>query len=163
MSEQVFESVASPTHAQTRSGLSVRKALIGFVAGFIAVLVFHQAVLALLASIGFVTAKVYVTAPTAPFGIPQVLSLAFWGGVWGVVFAWVQSRFPRGTGYWIAALVFGAIFPSLVAWFIAAPLKGLPIAAGGDVHRIITGLLVNGAWGVGTALIYRFATRRTSR
>lgn len=163
MSEQVFHNVASSKHAQRHSGFSLKKALIGFGAGFIAVLVFHQAVLALLASIGFVAAKVYVTDPTAPFGIPQVLSLAFWGGVWGVVFAWVQSRFPLGAGYWIAALVFGAIFPSLVAWFVAAPLKGLPIAAGGDVHRIVTALLVNGAWGVGTALIYRFATRRTLR
>src|SRR3546814_2115930 len=69
-------------------------------------------------------------APTRPFGVPQVVSLAFWGGVWGFVFSWVEPKFPRGAGYWIAALLFGAIFPTLVAWFVVAPIKGQPVADG---------------------------------
>lgn len=154
MSEQVIESASLTSSAGTRRGLSLSNLVTGFVAGAVAVLLFHQSLLALIAAVGFVPAKAYATDPTVPFGVPQVLSAAFWGGVWGVVFAWVQSRFPRGAGYWIAALVFGAIFPSLVAWFVAAPLKGLPIAAGGDVHRIVTALVANGAWGIGTALLY---------
>ena len=154
MNEQAIHSATAPARIEPHAGHWVKKLLTGFIAGFISVFIFHQALLALLVSSGFVAANVYVTDPTAPFGVPQVLSTAFWGGVWGVVFAWVQPRFPRGAGYWIAALVFGAILPSLVAWFVAAPLKGLPVAAGGDIHRIVTALLVNGAWGVGTALLY---------
>lgn len=153
MSEQVIEDVARPARG-ARPGSALKKLGLGFAAGFVAVLLFHQALLALLAAVGFVAAKAYSTDPTAPFGISQVVSTAFWGGVWGVIFAAVQTRFPRGVGYWLAALAFGAIFPSLVAWFVAAPLKGLPVLAGGDVYRITTALLVNGAWGLGTALLF---------
>jgi len=131
-----------------------------FVAGFLAVLVFHQPVLAFLNSIGFVQAGTYsMQGIHQPFGVPQVLSLAFWGGVWGIVFALAERRFPRGAGYWIASFLFGAILPTLVAWFIVAALKGQPLAAGGDGHRMIMGLLINGAWGIGTALLLLFGMR----
>jgi hypothetical protein len=154
MSEQaIIDSTAAS--AQTRRQQSAaRRLAIGFGAGFIAVLVFHQPLLALLSASGFVAAKAYSTAATAPFGVPQIFSTAFWGGVWGVVFAWVEPRLPRKAGYWLAALAFGAALPSLVAWFVVAPLKGAPILAGGDLPRIVTALLVNGAWGVGCAFLY---------
>jgi hypothetical protein len=92
-------------------------------------------------------------AATAPFGIPQVISLAFWGGVWGMLFAMVENRFPRGALYWLSAFLFGAVFPTLVAWFVVAPLKGLALAGGWQMNRMMTGLLINGAWGIGTALL----------
>jgi hypothetical protein len=129
--------------------------LAGFIAGFLAVLLFHQPVLLLLHFIGFENIRAYVTHGTAPFGIPVFVSLAFWGGVWGAVFAIIQPWFPRGVAYWLCAVVFGAIFPSLVAWFVVLPLKHLPVAGGWHLHGVITALLVNGAWGFGTALFYR--------
>ena len=55
-----------------------------------------------------------------------------------------------------AALAFGAIFPTLVAWFIVLPLKGLPVSSGFTPGGIITALSVNGAWGLGTALLLRW-------
>jgi hypothetical protein len=132
--------------------VSVQKLVIGFIAGFLAVLIFHQPALALLTALGISKAATYSMQATAPFGVPQVLSLSFWGGVWGIVFALVEGRFPRGAVYWIVAFLFGAIFPTLVAWFVAAPLKGQPMAGGWDAYRMMTGLIINGAWGVGTAL-----------
>lgn len=130
-----------------------------FVAGFLAVLAFHQPMLALLNSIGFVEAGTYSMQGTRPFGVPQVLSLAFWGGAWGILFALAERRFPHGAGYWVASFLFGAILPTLVAWFIVAALKGQPLAAGGDGHRMIMGLLINGAWGIGTALLLLLGMR----
>jgi hypothetical protein len=53
----------------------------------------------------------------------------------------------------VAAVLFGAFALSLVAWFVVAPLKSLPVAEGGRPAAIATGLLVNGAWGFGTALL----------
>jgi hypothetical protein len=138
---------------------SARKLIVGFVAGFIAVLLFHQPMLALLTQIGFAQATMYSMKATAPFGVPQVLSIAFWGGVWGVIYAGIEHRFPRDARYWLFAFLFGAIFPSLVAWFIVAPLKGLPIAAGWEAHRMITGFVINGAWGLGTALLLALGLR----
>lgn len=137
--------------------------LTGFIAGFIAVLAFHQPMLFLLSAAGITKASVYSMHHTAPFGVPQVISLAFWGGVWGILFALVQQRFAEGLTYWLNAFLFGAIFPTLVAWFVVAQLKGLPIAAGGDSHRMITGILINGAWGIGTALFFVILNRQRRR
>jgi hypothetical protein len=135
-----------------QSTVSVQKLVIGFIAGFLAVLIFHQPVLSFSTAVGFSKAATYSMQATAPFGVPQVLSLSFWGGVWGIVFALVEGRFPRGAAYWIVAFLFGAIFPTLVAWFVAAPLKGQPMAGSWDAYRMMTGLIINGAWSVGTAL-----------
>lgn len=143
----------------TPIGPSARALIIAFIAGFAAVLLFHQPVLALLDASGFVKAGTYSMQATRPFGVPQVLSLAFWGGVWGIALFLAQSRFPRGSGYWIASFLFGAILPTLVSWFVVAALKGQPLAAGGDAHRMITSLLINGAWGLGTAIFLQLGMR----
>jgi hypothetical protein len=136
-----------------------RRLVVGFIAGFIAVLLFHQPALAFLGHIGFTEVGTYSFKATAPFGVPQVISLAFWGGLWGVLFAAVERRFPRGNLYWLYAFAFGAVFPTLIAWFIVAPLKGLPLAGGWEAHRMITGLFINGAWGIGTALLLAIGYR----
>ena len=57
--------------------------------------------------------------------------------------------------------MFGAVALSLVAWFVVAPLKGLPLAGGGRPAAIATALLVNGAWGLGTALLLPALQRAT--
>ena len=147
--------LAAALHRPSRG----RKLTLGFVAGFIAVLLFHQPVLALLTQIGLAQATSYSIKATAPFGVPQVLSIAFWGGVWGVLFAAIEHRFPRDARYWFFVFLFGAIFPTLVAWFIVAPLKGLPIAGGWQAQHMITGFVINGAWGLGTALLLALGLR----
>ena len=42
----------------------------------------------------------------------------------------------------------------LVSWFVVAPLKGLPIAAGWVPPRMLASVLINGCWGIGMVLIY---------
>jgi hypothetical protein len=127
--------------------------VLAFAAGFLAVPLFHQPMLALLHAIGVAPGSPYSIQPLPPIGVPQVVSQSFWGGVWGIVFALVAPRFPHGPAYWVCAVLFGALALSLVAWFIVAPLKGLPVAGGGRPTAIAIGLLVNGAWGLGTALL----------
>jgi hypothetical protein len=146
---------ASALHEYPSAG----KLLVGFVAGFIAVLLFHQPALALLTQLGVAEASTYSFKATAPFGVPQLVSLSFWGGVWGVVFALVEHRIPRGKRYWVYAFLFGAIFPTLVAWFAVAPMKGLPMAGGWQASRMFTGFFINGAWGLGNALLLALALR----
>lgn len=133
-------------------GPSIGHLAAAFIAGALAVLVFHQGMLGILHTLGVTPALPYPRAPTAPFGIPQIWSIAFWGGVWGIVFAYLEPHLQRGWAYFLGALLFGAIVPTLVAWFVVSPLKGLPIAGGWRPSAIATGLLVNGAWGIGTAL-----------
>ena len=132
----------------------------GFISGAVAVLIFHQGAFALLHMLGVTPRAPYSMQPTSPLGIPQVWSLAFWGGVWGVALA-AGLRRLEGTRFVVAAIVFGAILPTLVFWFVVAPLKGQPVAAGWVPAAMMIGLFVNGAWGLGTAIgLLLFARRR---
>jgi hypothetical protein len=124
-----------------------------FIAGALAVPLFHQIVLLILNATGWVSRKPFALTPTKPFGIPQVISLSFWGGVWGVLLGLVLVRVTSRASYWLIAIVFGAIAPTLVAIVVVAPLKGQPVHA--DAKMIAIGMLVNAAWGLGTAAIAR--------
>jgi hypothetical protein len=129
-----------------------------FIAGALAVPLFHQVMLAILNATGFVARAPFGMAPTKPFGVPQLVSLSFWGGVWGILLGLILERIRSRRTYWLTALVFGAVAPTLVAGLVVAPLKGQP--AGGDAKMLVTGLLVNAAWGVGTALLANVRARR---
>lgn len=125
-----------------------------FIAGFVATFVFHQGVLSLLHAKGFWPKPAYVMTPTGPLHVPAVVSLAFWGGVWGVAL-WLVVRGAPDPRYWMLAAAFGAIAPSVVALFLVFPLKGLPMAGGWAPKVIVPVLVLNAAWGLGTALIVR--------
>lgn len=61
----------------------------------------------------------------------------------------------------VAATVFGAILPTLVAWFVVAPLKGQPVAAGGQPMAMAIGPIVNAAWGFGVGICLGLLAGRT--
>jgi hypothetical protein len=123
--------------------------VVGFLSGAVSVLLCHQVIAALLHAIGITPRVPYSMQPTPPLGVAQVWSLAFWGGVWGVALAAALRRHVDGALV-IAATIFGAILPSLVAWTVVAALKGQPLFAGGAPKGLAVGLLVNAAWGFGT-------------
>ena len=125
---------------------------IGFIGGVIGVLVFHQLALAALHAAGITQGVAYSTKITSPFGLPAFVSAAFWGGVWGVLAALLFRRL-WGASLIVAVVIFGAIAPTLVAWFVVAPLKGAPIAGGFKPAAMMVGPIVNGAWGLGTGLV----------
>ncbi|MGQ0562247.1 MAG: hypothetical protein ACT443_10270 [Gemmatimonadota bacterium] len=129
----------------------MRRILLAFVAGFLATLIFHQGGLALLNATGLTDRAPFGMAPAEPFGVPQTLSLAFWGGLWGIVLALVMGAKVR----YGRAMLFGALAPSAVALFVVAPLKGMPVAGGWDPQVIVGALILNGLWGLGTAVFLR--------
>ena len=99
--------------------------VLAFAAGFLAVLVFHQTVLALLHALAVIPRPPFDLRPTEPLGVPAVVSLSFWGGVWGIAFAMLVPRLASGRlFYWLSAFVFGAVVPTLVYAFVVSPLKG---------------------------------------
>lgn len=128
-----------------------RWVIVGFLSGAASVLIFHQGAAALLYALELTARAPYSLEPTAPLGVPQVWSITFWGGIWGAVLAATLARLD-GARLLIAALVFGAVFPTLVAWFLVAPLKGLPMVAGLVPMAMAIGPIVNGAWGLGTGI-----------
>ncbi len=140
-----------------------RTTLLAFLAGALAVAVFHQGLLFLLhhnfaplQAIGVPAAfrpngAGYSLAATRPLGVPQVVSLMFWGGVWGIVLAWVTRRAPD----LLAGFLFGAIVTTLAGLTLVAHLRGVPMW-GGNAITLTRALLLNGTWGWGTALLLRF-------
>ena len=129
-----------------------------FAAGFIATLAFHQGLFALFHAAGMVPMPAFNISPTAPLGVPAVLSLAFWGGVWGWPVGWL-IRSQVGARYWLKAVGFGAIGPSAVAMLLVFPLKGYPV----DAKTIAGALLLNGAWGFGLGVLMQLMAARTRR
>ena len=125
----------------------------GFLAGFVGTLTFHQLSLWLMWKAGIAPFGPYNMSGTLPWGIPAVISLALWGGVWGVLFALILSRFERPGNYWGKAFGFGAVFPSLVALLIVAPIKGHPMGGGWHWPLLLTVFLINGMWGIGTGVL----------
>jgi hypothetical protein len=141
-----------------------RMILLGFAAGSLAVLVFHQGAAVLLhlltvkagvgaGLIGRVSFP-YSTAAVPPFGVPQVISWAFWGGVWGVILAALLRAAPRLPDL-LFGFLFGALVLTVVGFTLVAALKGLPSWAGGNKQVWWRVGLLNGAWGWGTALMLR--------
>ena len=126
---------------------------LGFVAAVISVLLFHQGAWAILHQMDVPQLGMPNPFPVdrvPPFGIPRIISLCFWGGLWGAAFgtAWRGSKgsYLFG-GFWLGVIAV------LVSFFVVAPLKGLPIAGGGDLINWIRALLINCSWGVGVAIV----------
>jgi hypothetical protein len=126
------------------------RAFLGFVAAAISVLTFHQGMVALLHEFGLAPFGPYRTTPVPPFGLPTIVSLCFWGGLYGAVFGLALPRFTWPA--WLCGLILGVI-AALVGLFIVAPLKGLPIAGGWVPIMILRSLVINGFWGIGVGLI----------
>jgi len=132
-----------------------------FVGGVLAVPVFHQMLLWILHAAGIVPNAPFNMAPTKPLGLPEIVSISFWGGVWGVVFALTLRRWFRGTAYWIAAPVAGGVALTLVFMLVVWPLKfgGFPPH---PLGLFILGFLLNAAWGIGWALFLHWFERMRS-
>src|ERR671913_491417 len=96
------------------SGGNCMRGLKWFVAGALAVPLAHQVMLAILNAAGMISRAPYSMEATKPFGVPSLVSLSFWGGVWGVILLLVIGRL-RGPAFWIVAIVFGALAPTLAA------------------------------------------------
>lgn len=133
--------------------------VIGFIAGALAVLIFHQVAIWLLTSFGAIQGTPYSLRPIAPFGVPQVINSVFWGGLWGCVFALLADRFPRSWPLWLAGILFGLLGPMLVNWFVVAPIKGQPAAQGFNPARMWPSAIIGGLFGLGTAVFYDLLRR----
>ena len=79
-----------------------------FLAGFFSTLIFHQGLLAILHAAGASPRAAYALVPVPPLGVPAVLSLAFWGGLWGILL-WLVIAGVEGPRYWLLALLFVAL------------------------------------------------------
>lgn len=131
----------------------LKRVLAGFVIGFVAVLTFHQATVGILNAYGVFPAPPFRLTPTGPLGVPAVFNAAFWGGIWGIVILLLTDTLRRNGQRLIAAILIGAVGTTAVAWFVVAPLKGLPVAQGWNYAAMWRAPLVNGMFGLGCAVL----------
>jgi len=138
--------------------LSPATLAIAFAAGFLAVLTLYEVVFLLLFIGGVIPVPPFSMKPMPPFGVPEVLSQSFWGGVWGIVLLLIVPRFFSGTGYWVASAVIGGIALTLVYMFVVVPVKtgALPPNM---VGLFAIGFLLNAVWGIGWALFLKLFAR----
>ena len=127
--------------------------VIGFLAGAISVFVFHQGFIFIGWRLGMLPNAPYSLEPTAPLGVPRVISSAFWGGLWGIALALLLERLRRTDWLWVAIL-FGGILLPLVGILVVGPLKGGALAWP-SATMLLRGFIINGVWGLGAALLYR--------
>jgi hypothetical protein len=139
------------------------RALVGFIAAAISVLTFHQgmwATLHVLAIPGLGMPAPYPTAPIPPLGIPQIVNLCFWGGLYGIVFGLLLPRFTAPL--WLCGLLLGLI-AALVGLLVVPAIKGLPIGSGWIPLNWVRSFLINGFWGLGVGLILPMLMTRVPR
>ena len=143
-------------------GISIKGLLIGFIGGFVATLIFHQLAFVGLNAAGITKYALYNMTAVPPLNVPRIVSLAFWGGVFGLFYPFLQARFGRGLVFLLVGLIFGAIVPTLTSWTLVNALKGQPLGPpnGWAMPLIAVGPIVNGMWGLGTALFVAMFNRR---
>lgn len=129
-----------------------------FIAGFLAVLCFHQVALGLLHAAGVVPFAPFSLAPTKPLGVPSVISGAFFGGVWALVMIALLDRLGAGM-IWLKAALFGGIVLTLVALLIVFPLKGVEFDMAQLPLRFAIGFILNALWAIGTIVFIRVLPR----
>jgi hypothetical protein len=121
----------------------------GFVGGCLSVLVFHQLFIWGMTQAGWMNGTVYSTRAIPPFGVPQIVSQAFWGGLWGILFAFVVPRLPVPFDGVLGGFLFGLVCPTLVAWLVVAPLRGQPLGNGFHMPGLVTTPLIQAVFGLG--------------
>ncbi|WP_111496178.1 MULTISPECIES: hypothetical protein [Marinobacter] len=126
-----------------------------FIAGVLATLIFHQGLFSVFYLAGVVPAEPYNLAPVPPLGVPSVLSLAFFGGLWAIPI-WALIRHLKPWPHWSLAVLLGAIGPTAVAMLVVFPLKGIPVTP----QTWVGGLILNGFWGLGVALFMKIMVVR---
>jgi hypothetical protein len=132
----------------------MQKLFLPFLAGFLAVLFFQEASLAMLHAANISAVLAYSTTPIAPLGTPEFLTNAVLGGFWGLVLAWVLRVAPQRPAPWVGALVFGGVALTAADIFVIAPLQGV-WPTGNILPRIVFGFCIHAMWGWGALVFMR--------
>jgi hypothetical protein len=121
-----------------------------FIAGFLSTLIFHQGLFGLLYILGAVPVAPYNMTPVGMLGVPAILSLSFFGGIWGMLI-WKLVSKDQGRKHWIKAISLGAVGPTAIAMLVEFTLKGLHV----NMKIIVGGLILNAFWGLGNSLLMK--------
>jgi hypothetical protein len=142
------------------------RAVLGFVAAALSVLIAHESVIYVLHMLGRVARSAWtLTPPVPPFGVPYLLNLVFWGGLWGILFAFIHPLLP-GRMMWLKGLIFGAMVVVFGGWILVPLIKGqllgLPnqeLFSAFDPQRMLNSTLIVCGYGLGLGVFYGLIAR----
>lgn len=123
---------------------------LGCIAGALAVIACHQTTLQIFFWLGLAPQAAFRVALVPPFNAPLVVSITFWGGLYGAIFGWLMPRM-RGP-LWLNGMAAG-VFAMLLGWFVFLPLMGHPAAFGGSPGPMARSFTAYQMWGLGMAFI----------
>ena len=125
------------------------RVFLGCVAGAVSVLIFHQTTLQIFFWLGLAPQAAFRIGHVPPFNMPMVLSITFWGAVYGGIFGLLMPRM-RGP-IWLNGLLLG-LCAMLIAWFVFLPLNGRPVAFDWRVSPMLRSSFAYAVWGLGVGI-----------
>jgi hypothetical protein len=135
---------------------------LGFLSGALSNLIFQSGLIAILYALHLVPNLLWSLAPVPPLGVPRSASMAFWAGLWGIAYAFVEPRLTSRLGWLGGGLLFG-LAPLAVYWFVVLPLKGAGIGGGFHPGMFPLEIALHLVFGLGVAIIFRFGLALTGR
>jgi hypothetical protein len=139
----------------------LKRVLLGFVAGAIAVVTAHEIICFILNKAGLFPRVPWSLKPSAKTGIPQIVSDMIWGGLWGCLFALLFAQLPGGSAT-LKGVIFGIVGPALIGVFILVPLitGRFPLFFGFDPKPLGSVLLILAGFGAAMGWIYGLLVAR---
>lgn len=134
----------------------IRRILTGFCAAVISTLTFHQTMWSLLFLAGLMGPPFPLT--TNRFGIPLLVSICIWRGLWGAAYGAASSWHLKPA--WLSGLLFG-VFVGAWEWVSAFLRSGEWAMSQPKWLYLMQALLINGFWGVGLGMIVAVLSART--
>jgi hypothetical protein len=136
--------------------------LIGFGAGALSHLVFQGGLGAVYHAAGLIPGQLWSLDMVPPLGVPKSANLAFWAGLWGVLYAALQPRLTARLGLLWSGVSIG-LAALLCRWLIVLPLKGEAIAEGFDPQSMLVFIGLHLVFGLGLAVIFDGLRQTVSR
>ncbi len=141
----------------------IGRVVLGFIAAVIAVLTVHEGIIYLLAVGDYLpppNRAWSMTPPIPPYGVPRLVNNAFWGGLWGVLFALVYNLIPGGMS-WLKGLIFGVCMVVVSNWILLPLIKGQVFGQANQVlfggwnpQRMLIVMAIVGGFGLALGIIY---------
>jgi ABC-type uncharacterized transport system permease subunit len=126
------------------------RVFLGCIAGALAMLVFHQMTLQVCFWLGWASHAAYRVAHVPPFNAPMVVSITFWGAVYGGLFGLLAPLVKAPL--WAKGMLAGLCAMAL-AWFVFLPLMGHQPAFGFEPWPMLRSFVAYQMWGLGMTLV----------
>jgi hypothetical protein len=97
--------------------------------------------------------------------VPLLANSVFWGGLWGILFAFVHQRLPA-TMMWLKGLIFGLMIVLVSNWTMLPLIRQYlfnyppqPLFSGFIPTSMLAVVLIVGGFGLGLGIIYPLIAR----